>query len=121
MSLGTNRQRCPDCPGCTMTGVNIPFFDTYHPTAFVEKPSAYIMPQGWWRVAELLKANKVKFYPLQHDTVIQVEVYKIEEYKSSPRPYEKHHPNSQVKTSITTQNISFRKGDLYIPMNQIVY
>ncbi|MGB3529942.1 MAG: M14 family metallopeptidase [Saprospiraceae bacterium] len=97
----------------------IPFFDTYHPTAFVEKPSAYIMPQGWWRVAELLKANKVKFYPLQHDTVIQVEVYKIEEYKSSPRPYEKHHPNSQVKTSITTQNISFRKGDLYIPMNQV--
>ena len=30
-----------------------------------------------------------------------------------------HHINSEVKTSTTTQTMKFRKGDYYIPMNQV--
>jgi hypothetical protein len=29
-----------------------------------------------------------------------------------------HHPNSNVKVSKANQQVRFRKGDLYIPMNQ---
>jgi len=30
-----------------------------------------------------------------------------------------HHINSDVKTSVTIQQIKFKKGDYYIPMNQV--
>ena len=57
--------------------------------------------------------------PLKKDTVIEVEVYKISDYKSSARQYEMHHLNTEVKTTTTIQKMAFRKGDWYIPMNQV--
>jgi hypothetical protein len=56
---------------------------------------------------------------LKKDTAIQVDVYRIEDYKTSPRQYEMHHINSDVKTTITRQAVMFKKGDWYIPMNQV--
>ncbi len=56
--------------------------------------------------------------PVKSDTVINVDVYTIENYKAAPRPYEGHHPNSEVKLRVTSRPIQFRKGDWYIPMNQ---
>ncbi len=85
----------------------------------VTKPKAYIIPQGWWKVIDLLKLNKVEMSQLKKDTSIEVESYKIEEYKTIPRQYEMHHLNSELKTTKTTQKIFFRKGDWYIPMNQV--
>lgn len=96
----------------------IPFYDSYKASQFVAKPKAYILPQGWWKVAERLKANKVAMRALSRDTSVLVEVYRIDEYKSSPRPYEGHHQNTDVKINVTRQVMHFRKGDWYIPMNQ---
>ena len=96
----------------------IPFYNFYKPNTFIQKPKAYIIPQGWWKVIELLKVNKVEMTQLKKDSVIEVEVYRIDDYKTSPRPFEMHHLNSDVKTSTTIQKIHFRKGDYYIPMNQ---
>lgn len=92
------------------------YFDT---KTAIHKPSAYIIPQGWWKVIDLLKINKVNMKPLAKDTTIEVEVYHIEDYKTAPRPYEMHHMNSDVKVSTSLQQVSFRKGDYYIPMNQV--
>ncbi len=97
----------------------IPFYNHYTPTTMLSKPVAYIIPQGWWKVIELLKLNKVQMSPLKKDTVIEVEVYRIEDYRTSPRQYEMHHPNSEVKLLSSLQKMNFRKGDWYIPMNQV--
>lgn len=96
----------------------IRIFNQYNPKSTISKPSAYIIPQGWWKVIDLLKLNKVQMQQLKKDTVIDVEVYRIDEYKASPRQYEMHHLNTDIKISSTTQKLSFRKGDWYIPMNQ---
>jgi hypothetical protein len=85
----------------------------------VSKPSAYIIPQGWWKVIELLQLNKVQMQRLTRDTNIEVEAYRIENYQSSPRPFEGHHLNSNVSVSKTLKKVHFRKGDYYIPMNQV--
>jgi hypothetical protein len=85
----------------------------------VTKPKAYIIPQGWWKVVDLLKLNKVQMTQLKKDTAIEVEVYKIDDYKTLPRQYEMHHLNSEVKTNTTIQTMSFKKGDWYVPMNQL--
>jgi hypothetical protein len=47
-----------------------------------------------------------------------VEVYHIDDYKTSPRQYEMHHGNTDVKVSASKQVVKFRKGDYYIPLNQ---
>ncbi len=84
----------------------------------IQKPKAYIIPQGWWKVTDLLALNKVKMRRIQNDTSIVVEVYHLDEYKTSPRPYELHHLNSEVKVSVAVKKMNFRKGDWYIPMDQ---
>ncbi|MBS1620615.1 MAG: M14 family metallopeptidase [Bacteroidetes bacterium] len=96
----------------------VPFYNYYKASNTVQKPKAYIIPQGWWKVIDLLKINKVQMTPLKKDTVIEVQVYNIDNYKASPRQYEMHHINSDVKISTSFKKINFRKGDYYIPMNQ---
>jgi hypothetical protein len=95
------------------------YYNYFNAKTTIKRPAAYIVPQGWWKIIELLKLNKVQMKPLATDTTIEVEVYRIEDYKASPRPYEMHHLNSDVKLSTSLQKIAFRKGDYYIPLNQV--
>jgi hypothetical protein len=97
----------------------VKFYNFYQPKMMVKKPVAYIVPQGWWKVIELLKINKVQMRTLTRDTTMEVEVYKIDDYKTSPRPFEMHHLNSDVKLTASMKTLSFRKGDYYIPMDQV--
>lgn len=96
----------------------IKFYNQYNGANIVSKPEAYIIPQGWWKVIDLLKVNRVEMRPLSRDTSIEVEVQYIKDYKTSPRQYEMHHMNSDVKTETVKQTVKFRKGDVFIPMNQ---
>ena len=96
----------------------VKIYNTYTVKSTVKKPRAYIIPQGWWKITALLQLNKVQMTQLKKDTVITVEVYRIDDYKTLPRQYEMHHLNTDVKISLTEQPITFRKGDWYIPMNQ---
>ncbi len=96
----------------------IPFYNQYKADVFFDKPKAYMIPQGWWKVIERLQANNVVMTRLSRDTTIQVDWYKIEDYKASARQFEGHHLNLNVKTSTHTDTIHFRKGDYYISMNQ---
>ena len=96
----------------------VPVYNYYKVQTVIKKPLAYLIPQGWWKVIDLLKLNKVVMQQLKKDTVIELEVYHIDDYKTSPRQYEMHHGNSEVKLSAGMQKIKFRKGDYYIPLNQ---
>ncbi|MDB5198312.1 MAG: hypothetical protein JWO92_275 [Chitinophagaceae bacterium] len=96
----------------------VKFYNVFSSKNFVTKPEAYIIPQGWWAIIDLLKLNKVKMYQLKNDSSIEVEAYHIDDYKASPRAYEKHHRNTDVKVSSSTQKIKFLKGDYVIPMSQ---
>jgi Zinc carboxypeptidase len=97
---------------------NITFYNYYKADNIVEKPSAYIIPAGWYNVIERLKLNGVIVKKLKNDTAIFVGIYKIEEYKSRTNPYEKHHPNYAVKVSQKMDSMHFLKGDYMVEMNQ---
>ena len=97
----------------------IKIFNYFSPKSFIRKPKAYIIPQGWWKVTELLQLNKVVMWQLKKDSVINVQIYRIEDYKTAPRQYEMHHINSEVKISSSSQSVRFNKGDWYIPLNQV--
>ena len=97
----------------------IKFFHAFSPEVMVKKPSAYLIPQGWNKVVELLKKNKVIAYQIKKDTSILVSEYHIMNYKSYPKAYEKHHKNFEVEISDTTRTFHFLKGDFIIFLNQL--
>lgn len=90
----------------------------FKPTDSVTIPSAYIIPQGWWPVIDLLKINNTEMFQLEKDSSYTVEIYKIKDYKSRNTPYEGHylHYNTTVSSKIKT--ITFKKGDYLIKTNQ---
>lgn len=96
----------------------IRYFNFFEAKTTIKKPEAYIIPQGWWKVIDLLKINKVQMRQFPKDTSITVEAYHIDDYKTAARPYEMHHLNNEVKLSSSVQTLKFRKGDYLIPMNQ---
>jgi hypothetical protein len=97
----------------------IPFYNFYKDSTKIIKPKAYIIPQGWWKVIERLKANNILMQRLEKDSSIEVEWYRITGYQASPRPYEGHHPNSNVQITKNNSLVTFRKGDYVIPLNQV--
>ncbi len=96
----------------------VKYFDVYNPLNIVQSPEAYIIPQGWWEVTDLLRLNNVIFTRLTHDTSIRVTIYHIVNYSSYPKSYEKHHKNYEVAISKTSESIQFLKGDYLIQLNQ---
>lgn len=96
----------------------IHFYKYFTATNIIKAPKAYIIPQGWYKVVNLLKLNKVEMTQLKKDSLISVEAYRIDEYKSYPNPYEGHHKNFNVKVSLSKQNIKFLRGDYIVYLNQ---
>lgn len=90
----------------------------FKPAIEVAIPKAYIIPQGWWNVIDLLKLNKVEMSVLEKDTTMTVESYKIDTYETRNKAYEGHYQHYNTKLNSTTEDISFKKGDYYIPTDQ---
>ncbi len=96
----------------------VKYLDTYLPEKLIIKPKAYIIPQGWWAVIDLLKLNNVKMERLKKDSIIEVNAYHIESVKSVPKAYEKHHKNYEAMVSDKKEKIQFLKGDYIINTDQ---
>lgn len=93
------------------------YFNHFNASVFVKKPKAYLIPQGWWVVIDLLKLNGVAVNRIKKDTIIDVEAYRIEDYKSLAKAYEKHHKNYNIRVSAANKSINFRGGDYIIYTN----
>jgi len=96
----------------------IPYLQHYNPTVEVRIPEAYIIPQSWWNVIELLNINNIRMNPLEQDTEMEVECYRIVDYKTSKYPYEGHYPHSNTQIAATKRKVQFRKGDYIVETNQ---
>ena len=96
----------------------ISYQNYFKPSLKVKIPDAYIIPQGWHNVIDLLKLNAVKMHVLERDSTITVESYKIEDYKTREMPFEGHYLHYKVTVSKNNQNITFKKGDVIIKTAQ---
>lgn len=94
------------------------FYDYFAADASVDVPAAYVIPQGWHAVTDLLALNGVRMRRLLHDTLMTVETYHIAGFESYPRAYEKHHKNTAIKVTTDQEPIHFLKGDFIITTGQ---
>ncbi|SHG80590.1 M14 family metallopeptidase [Pedobacter caeni] len=96
----------------------IKYWNTFEPSLTISKPIAYLIPQAWTKVVELLKLNRVKVQQLTKDAVIPVEMYYINDYKTANRPFEGHYLHTAVKVKPVLQNLPFYAGDYMVYVNQ---
>ncbi|WP_281847934.1 M14 family metallopeptidase [Olleya namhaensis] len=93
----------------------------FKPSVEVSVPKAYIIPQGWWHVIELLKLNNVALKTLTKDTTITVQSYKIDAFETRTRAYEGHYQHYNTSIKASEEDILFRKGDFLIETNQTAF
>ena len=98
----------------------IKYFDNYTPTISVDKPVAYVIPQAWGKVIDLLKLNNIVMHRLAHDTTVDLQMYYIDDYKTPSRPYEGHYLHSNVKLTPTNMKVRYYAGDYVVYTNQIL-
>ncbi|MDF7811337.1 M14 family metallopeptidase [Hymenobacter sp. YC55] len=87
------------------------YYNTFRPTVTVSRPQAYLIPQAWTEVLDRLRVAGAPLQRLAHDTTLTAEVYYIEDYKTSPRPYEGHYLHSGVTVRTTQQPLRYYRGD----------
>ncbi|NUY82143.1 M14 family metallopeptidase [Flavobacterium sp. MAH-1] len=96
----------------------IPFYKEYKPVKEVAIPEYYLIPQGWWNVTRLLANNGIESTRIDNDTVIEVESYKIADFKTATNAYEGHYNHRQTKVTTSKVKMNFRAGDYLIPTRQ---
>lgn len=96
----------------------IKVWDDYVPSTVIDKPLAYIIPQSWQKVIDILALNRIQMKRLAADTEIDTEMYYIEDYKTASRPFEGHYIHSEVKLKKLKQTVKFFEGDYVVYANQ---
>lgn len=96
----------------------IKIWDDYVPSTVIDKPLAYIIPQSWQKVIDILALNRIQMKRLAADTEIETEMYYIEDYKTASRPFEGHYVHSEVKLKKLKQKVKFFEGDYVVYTNQ---
>ncbi|MRX66220.1 M14 family metallopeptidase [Maribacter luteus] len=93
----------------------------FKPKITVNVPKAYIIPQGWFNVINLLKNNSVEMTTLKKDSTINVESYKIESYQTRKTPYEGHYMHYDTRVEKNHTMMQFAKGDYLIYTDQYAF
>ena len=94
------------------------YYDQFKPAQQVSLPQGYIVPQAWWPILDILNQNEVEMKQFEKDTMLTVQVYRIEDYKTGKNAYEGHYPHSDTRISSSQEKVSIRKGDFFIPIKQ---
>lgn len=97
----------------------IKYYDTYKVTKSVQAPEYYVIPQAWDEVIYRLKSAGVNFFRLDKDTTLSVQAYVINDFTTSSRVYEGHHPNTVNAMDTVMIDKQFYAGDVYLKVNQI--
>lgn len=90
----------------------------FKPSTEIKIPKAYIIPLGWFNIVDLLKLNEVIISKIKKDTTINVESYKIIDYKTRQMPYEGHYQHYNTSIEKTKKDVRFFQGDYIIYTNQ---
>lgn len=99
---------------------DIPYYRHYKPLLIITAPKYYYMPQAWYDIAHRLMINNVHLEQFEKDTLLEVEAYYIEDYKTSNRLTNGHFTHSGVQVRSEVQQLQFYKGDYIIPFDQPV-
>ncbi len=97
---------------------DITYYNSFKAIDSISIPSAYIIPQGYWNVIDLLKLNKIKFSVIKNDSTVSAEVYRIKSFETVKSPFEGHYLHYKTEVTKSIENVSVKKGDFLIKTQQ---
>jgi hypothetical protein len=97
---------------------DIPYYRFFSPVVSVKVPEFYYLPSAWGEVVDRLRLNRVMVSALPRDTVMELEVYYIEDFSTTGEPYNGHYWHSGTKLRKEKQLVQLYAGDLVIPVRQ---
>ncbi len=97
---------------------DVTYQNYFKATDSVTVPKAYIIPQGWHNVMDLLKLNNVEFTQIENDTTLTVQSYKIGDYETRKSAYEGHYVHYNTKVKTIEEKLIFKQGDYIIKTDQ---
>ena len=95
----------------------IKYYHHYKAVKTIKKPAYYIIPQAWQKLISLLKINNIKLEILSKDTIMLVNAYFIDDFKTRDA-YENHYLHSNISVDTKPVQIKFYKGDFVVETNQ---
>jgi hypothetical protein len=96
----------------------IPYYNTFKPVTSVDAPDYYIVPAAWREVIERLQSSHIQLIQLQNDTILSVEAYYIEDFKTTKEPYNGHYWHYDTEVSKAQISATIYAGDYLIPVKQ---
>lgn len=97
---------------------DIPYIKEFKSVKDITVPTAYIIPKGFWNVIDLLKSNGVTYTQLKKDTILEVESYRIADFKTTNSAYEGHYLHRNTKVTSQIIKVPFHKGDYVFSTQQ---
>ncbi|QMU65646.1 MAG: hypothetical protein GKR88_16080 [Flavobacteriaceae bacterium] len=96
----------------------VSYYNNFTVTKEIRIPKGYILRQSWHRIISRLENNQITYTRFKKDTIVEVEVQHIADYKTRTKTYEGHYLHYDTSVSTSNQKIHFTKGDIYISTNQ---
>ncbi|MDN3724601.1 M14 family metallopeptidase [Aequorivita sp. SDUM287046] len=97
---------------------DVVYYNYFKPMDSVKIPSAYIVPNGYWNVIDLLKLNNIEFSEIKNDSTISAEVYHIKSFETVKNPFEGHYLHYRTEVSKGIEQVSLKPGDIIIKTQQ---
>lgn len=94
----------------------VKYYNHWAPELSVDAPKYYIIPQAWKEAIKRLDWNKVELLRLTEDVSLDLEMYYIDDFKTTNTPYNGHYLHYDVKVSSKTMKVDFYKGDYLVPV-----
>lgn len=97
---------------------DVVYYNYFKASDSVKIPSAYIIPQGFWNVVELLKLNQIEYSEIKKDTSVAAEVYHIKSFETVKNPFEGHYLHYRTEVMKSTESVRLKKGDYWVKTQQ---
>ena len=92
----------------------LPFYDRFVPATTVTRPRAYLIPRGYWPVIERLRDAGVPLTELSGPREFEVEVYRIDDFRTRESPYEGHYAHFDTRVSVEREYVTASAGDVLV-------
>ena len=97
---------------------SVKYFNHFKASDSVRIPDYYIVKSAWNKTIHHLKQNNIEMQVLEKDSLIDVETYRISDYKTSSSAYEGHYLHYDTEVTSTFEKQEFKKGDIIISTRQ---
>jgi hypothetical protein len=97
----------------------IPHFNRHVAIDSMRVSDYYVLSAQEKKAKEILTFNQIQYTELKNDTIIELGVLVVKDFKSLSKPYEGHFKHTQIELApISSQYVRLKKGDWIIPTKQ---